>query len=88
MWIIILLCAIFLVLLYCYIHWSQYPQKFPPGPRHFLPFIGDPLFAVGQNPIDGFEAMHKKYGKIVGFNFGGRKVVSISDLDILQQAII
>jgi hypothetical protein len=84
MWDLILF-ALFLYLLYRYIHASQYPPHFPPGPRHFIPFIGDPFFAIGQDTTAGFKAMHKKYGKIVGFNFLGQKFVSISDLEILQK---
>ena len=87
MWDLILV-AVFLVLLYRLIYSSQYPPNFPPGPRHFLPFIGDPLIAVGQDTTAGYKAMHKKFGKIVGFNFIGKKFVSISDLDLLHKVTL
>ena len=87
MWDLILF-GLFLYLVYRYIHASQYPPHFPPGPRHFIPFIGDPLFAIGQDTTAGYKAMHEKYGKIVGFNFLGQKFVSISDLDILQKVTL
>jgi hypothetical protein len=88
MWELIFAGLLVLVLIYWTVHSSQYPSSFPPGPRHFLPYIGDPLFAIGQDTTAGFDSMHKKYGKIVGFNFGGQKFVSISDLDILQKVTI
>jgi hypothetical protein len=88
MWGLVFAGFFVLYLIYWYIHSKQYPPNFPPGPRHFVPFIGDPLFAVGQDTTAGFDLMHKKYGKIVGFNFGGQKFVSISDLNILQQVKI
>ena len=84
MWALILF-GIVIFGLYWFIHSKQYPKNFPPGPRHFVPFIGDPLFAIGSDATAGFDLMHKKYGPIVGFNFGGRKLVSIGDLDILQK---
>ena len=55
------------------------------GPRHVLPLIGDPLCVIGQDVTAGYERMHQKYGKIVGFNFSGKLFVSISDLDIIQK---
>jgi hypothetical protein len=84
MWVLILFVIITFGL-YWIIHWKHYPKNFPPGPHHFVPFIGDPLFAIGSDATAGFDLMHKKYGPIVGFNFGGRKLVSIGDLDILQK---
>ena len=44
-----------------------------------------PIFALGKDIIAGFQEMHKKFGPIVGVNFGGRKVVSFNDLDMLQK---
>ena len=81
------LIVFFIIILYWFIHSKQYPKNFPPGPRHFVPFIGDPLFAVGSDSTAGLYRMHKKYGPIVGFNFGGKKLISISNLDILQRVI-
>jgi hypothetical protein len=64
----------------------NYPADFPPGPRHFVPFIGDPLFAIGvRDGVSGFKLMHKMFGPIVGYSFGGMKVVSINNFKILQQ---
>ena len=83
----LILAGIFLLLIYWYIHSRQYPANFPPGPRHFVPFIGDPLFAIGQDTTAGFNSMHKKYGKIVGFNLAGQKFVSISELELLQKVV-
>jgi hypothetical protein len=57
------------------------------GPRHFVPWVGDPLFAVGSDSTAGFDSMHTKFGPIVGYDFGGRKIVSISDLDLLQKVL-
>ncbi len=85
----IILC--FLCLLIFFIWRSrtrQYPADFPPGPRHLFPFIGDPLFAIGVNDgVSGFRSMHQRFGPIVGYSFGGMKVVSINDFQILQQVI-
>ena len=85
MWLVILCVALIAVVLYRYLHSKQYPPRFPPGPRHFVPYIGDPIFALGKDIIAGFQEMHKKFGPIVGVNFGGRKVVSFNDLDMLQK---
>ena len=82
----LILCALTIVIGYWLIHSRQYPKCFPPGPRHFLPFIGDPIFAIGsRDGVSGFRRMHKKFGPVVGFNFGGMKVVSINDFDLLQK---
>jgi hypothetical protein len=35
--------------------------------------------------VAGFESVHNKFGPIVGLNFGGERIVSINDLDILQK---
>jgi hypothetical protein len=58
------------------------------GPRHVLPFIGDPFCVIGQDVTAGYEKMHQKYGKIVGFNFAGKLFVSINDLGIIQKVIV
>lgn len=84
MWLIIL-SFVFIVVLYWRTYKKQYPPGFPPGPRHFLPYLGDPLFAIGKDSLVGFTSMHKKFGAIVGFNIGGLRVISINDQDILQK---
>ena len=84
MWLIIL-SFVFIVVLYWRTYKKQYPPGFPPGPRHFLPYFGDPLFAIGKDSLVGFTSMHKKFGAIVGFNIGGLRVISINDQDILQK---
>jgi len=81
----VILIFFFLAILFWFVHSNQYPKNFPPGPRHFVPFIGDPLFAIGSDAKAGIARMHKKYGPIVGYNFGGKKLVSFSNLDTLQK---
>jgi hypothetical protein len=62
----------------------QYPDNFPPGPRFPLPIAGDGY--AFKNIPEGFESLHKKYGKIVGLNLGGVPTVSIADYDLIQEA--
>ncbi len=85
----LVLCFLFVSIFFIWRSRARhYPANFPPGPRHFVPFIGDPLFAIGvRDGVSGFRRMHKKYGPIVGYSFGGMKVVSINDFLILQQVI-
>lgn len=85
----LVLCFLFVSIFFIWRSRARhYPADFPPGPRHFVPFIGDPLFAIGvRDGVSGFRRMHKKYGPIVGYSFGGMKVVSINDFLILQQVI-
>ena len=87
MWFLILVLAL-IILGYWYIYTKQYPARYPPGPRHWVPLIGDPLFAVGSDSIAGFHNLHNKFGPIVGYNFGGHRIVSISDLEILNKVTI
>ena len=65
---------------------TKYPKNFPPGPRHWLPILGDAL-ALGVKPASSLTSIHREYGKIVGLNVLGHKVVSVGSIKLLKEIL-
>ncbi|XP_077291982.1 methyl farnesoate epoxidase-like [Arctopsyche grandis] len=71
---------------------SRRPSNFPPGPN-WLPFVGNITTIAKKLKITGYhhlvwDDMIKTYGPIVGLKLGKRKVVLISDTDLIKEVSI
>lgn len=76
-----------LSLLYWYKHYVLLPRPdFPPGPWG-LPLIGHLPILKAENIFVGLDAVHDKYGDVMGAHLGpGQRAVFIGDYAALKQA--
>ena len=77
---------ILLYFLVSYIEHLVECRKFPPGPFP-LPIIGN-LHLLGTKPHEILAKYSKKYGGIFSISFGLRRVIVISEIETVREALI
>lgn len=81
----ILIFFVILLVLQYFKSWSH-PKHYPPGPRKPLPILGD-AYVLGNDLVNGFLKLRRKYGKIYGMWLGGQRAVVVADFDVLQDIL-
>lgn len=87
MWIIVVLIAIILVLLWVVRLNTFLDATLPPSPFR-LPLVGHLHLLDPATPHHGFAALCKRFGGIVGLQFGSVYVVALSDPTLVREAMV
>lgn len=64
------------------------PAGIPPGPSFTLPVLGDTPLLIGQDMIQTFRKLRKKYGDIFSFYMGKEHTIIISGYKFIHEAAV
>ena len=69
--------------------WRQYGQRrTPPGPRYYIPFLGNLLQMDPEKPHQSLRTWAGRYGDIYQIHLLGQDVIVLSGYDVIHEALV
>ena len=79
---------VIILIVLSYVYATRKALHIPPGPKIWLPVLGNIPSLVGKDVLQVFKALHKKYGDVFSIYMGSQLIVVLNGYDTIKEALV
>ena len=80
--------VVILAILTFYMYATRKSKQIPPGPKIWLPQLGNIPNLIGKDVLKVFRTLHKQHGDVFSFYMGRQLVVVLNGYDTIKEALV